>query len=277
MRATRNLIALTAIGLGLCLVGCSEDSDGGTSTEDAGSDDDAADDDSADDDTGEADDDVTGEDAGSDDDSADDSDDDGDDDSADDDSDHRVDAGADDDAVDAGSDDDSADDIDAGSDDDEGDDDTAADDDVEVDAGDDDAPIGADSGTNEPAEPIDSGAEEPADPAVAKFCNSLTRGDYDTTLQLVVGEGDDAVTFTATTGECVPADGLACTEVPVGDNVLVELFDTDGNYLLDSGTALLEAGGEYAFYTELSEDYPVWSGAILDQDLTCAEFNYDSF
>jgi hypothetical protein len=134
-----------------------------------------------------------------------------------------------------------------------------------------------------PGNPLSFGGESSAGgagtgPAVAKFCNTLTADDMDTTMILTVGEGLDKVTFTATTGECVPADGDACTEIPVGEAVLVMMADGDAPAVpLDTGIAKIQAGQDWIFYTDLDAGQPIWNGGHLNKNagFTCEDITYD--
>jgi hypothetical protein len=119
-------------------------------------------------------------------------------------------------------------------------------------------------------------------PSVAKFCNTLSFGANhdDTTMILEVGTGADKVTFTATTGECVPADGDACTEIPQGANVPIVMFDADDtDTALDDGHASIGAGQEWVFYTNLggteADPFPVIDGGALNQNgVKCEDVTY---
>ena len=115
-------------------------------------------------------------------------------------------------------------------------------------------------------------------PAVAKFCNTLTFGGDPTTMILEVGEGAAKVTFTAVSGECVPADGEACTEIPLGDDVLVSLFDADDpTSALDSGAANVKAGQDWIFFTDVLDSQPIWDGGTITagSGLSCEDITYD--
>jgi hypothetical protein len=117
-------------------------------------------------------------------------------------------------------------------------------------------------------------------PSVAKFCNTLSFGDNDTTMILEIGTGADKVTFTATTGECVPADGVECKEIPQGSDVPVVMFDADDpQSSLDDKLADVGAGEDWVFWTNLagteSDPYPVIEGATLGQSAACEQITYD--
>jgi len=111
----------------------------------------------------------------------------------------------------------------------------------------------------------------------------------DTTFILVVGEGADEVTFTATTGECVPADGVACMPLPIGPAVPVAMFDADDTTTeVYSGVINSEDGDKWIFntttetvevVTDACEDppctFPVADGNTVSANFTCEEITYD--
>jgi len=118
-------------------------------------------------------------------------------------------------------------------------------------------------------------------PAEAKFCNTLSFGDADTTMILEVGTGADKVTFTAVTGHCAPPDGQACREIPTGAEVSLVLFDQDNTSSpLDEATAEILEGEDWIFYTKLvgpsSDPSPAVDGVTVDQDVAeCKDIVYD--
>lgn len=129
--------------------------------------------------------------------------------------------------------------------------------------------------------------------SVAKFCNDLVLGEApnqeDTTLVLEVGTGADKVTFTATTGECVPADGVDCKSIPLGTDTPVTLFDADDlTTPLFEGLIDSEDGDKWIFNTtvETVEEvtdacdqppctFPIAEGNTVSADFTCEEITYD--
>lgn len=122
-------------------------------------------------------------------------------------------------------------------------------------------------------------------PPVAKFCNTLYFGDDPTTFRLEVGTGNDKVTFTAASGECVPADGNACTEIPSGEAVTVALFDVDADTdPVDFADIAISENTQYLFVTDtdtvvvdqMEEIVPIWSGGSLKAEFACEDVTYDS-
>ena len=119
--------------------------------------------------------------------------------------------------------------------------------------------------------------------SVAKFCNDLVTGEEpneeDTTFILEIGEGADKVTFTAKTGECVPADGDACKSIPIGAEVPVKLFDADApTVVLDNGVIDSADGDKWIFNTTVSDDAepaPVVEGNTVKPEFTCEEITYN--
>jgi hypothetical protein len=122
------------------------------------------------------------------------------------------------------------------------------------------------------------GAGTGTGPAVAKFCNTLTYQGASTTMILEVGEGAEKVTFTAAYGECVPADGDACEEIPLGKEVLVQMFDADDpSTALDFGSVKVKEGQDWIFYTEVENDQPVWNAGTLKagSGVSCEDVVWD--
>ena len=118
--------------------------------------------------------------------------------------------------------------------------------------------------------------------SVARFCNDLTFGTQaapmDTTLILEIGTGADKVTFTATTGECAPADGAACSSIVLGPDVPVALFDADDTtQVLYEGSINSEAGDNWIFFTDLSADdppSPIAQGQAIT-NAACEDITFD--
>jgi hypothetical protein len=120
--------------------------------------------------------------------------------------------------------------------------------------------------------------------ATAKFCNTAvfdpdgdpeTDNSVDTTMILKVGEGADEVTFTAATGKCVPADGVACKQIPAGPEVLIQLFDGDDpTTALDFGPAEILDGERLLFFTDFDANGPIWNAAAAEEGVTCEELTY---
>jgi hypothetical protein len=122
--------------------------------------------------------------------------------------------------------------------------------------------------------------------ATAKFCNTLefdpdqdpeTDNSVPATLILQVGEGADAVTFTAITGQCVPADGVACKVVPAGPDVLVQLFNaTAPTVAVDAAPLEILDGERLLFFSDLDDDNAaIWNVAAANEGVTCEELTYD--
>jgi len=114
-------------------------------------------------------------------------------------------------------------------------------------------------------------------PSVAKFCNTLSFGNDATTMILVIGSGSEAVTFTASTGECAPPDGEECKEIPQGDDVPVTMFDADDTDTpLDEKSAPVGAGEDWVFWTDIqtenNKNFPIVTGTTLNQTVArCQE------
>jgi hypothetical protein len=121
-------------------------------------------------------------------------------------------------------------------------------------------------------------------PSIAKFCNTLVFDEggeggapgQPTTMRLEIGVGNDKVTFTAATDECVPADGEACTEIPSGQAVLVNLFDVDDDTVpIDFATANIAENDQLIFYTDIDNNAPIWNFRGLNPGFACEDVTYD--
>src|SRR6478609_421920 len=118
-------------------------------------------------------------------------------------------------------------------------------------------------------------------PAEGKFCNTLSFGDgtndEDTTFVLEVGTGADKVTFTAKTGECAPADGLACQVLPEGDAVQIVLRDaSDLDTAIETSEAEILAGEDWVFWNAVEDGTLVTKGFPIDQsEAECKDVTYD--
>ena len=120
-------------------------------------------------------------------------------------------------------------------------------------------------------------------PPIAKFCNTLLFDENEggapgvsTTMRLEIGTGLDKVTFTASTDECVPADGDACTEIPSGPAVVVNLFDVDDDTLpIDFATANIAENDQLVFYTDVDNNGPIWNVSALNPGFACEDVTYD--
>jgi hypothetical protein len=118
-------------------------------------------------------------------------------------------------------------------------------------------------------------------PPLAKFCNTVMSGTAEdpmpTTLRLEIGAGVDKMTFTASSGECVPADGEACTEIPTGAAVLVSLFDVEEDTLpLDAATIEILQDEQLIFYSAVNEAMePFWDVRVVNPTFACEDITYD--
>jgi hypothetical protein len=116
-------------------------------------------------------------------------------------------------------------------------------------------------------------------PAVGKFCNTLEKGGKPITLRLEIGEGAEMVTFTAKTGQCAPADGKACTPLPLGTDVLIQMFDNSApTVVIDAGTADILPGEDWILFTDLDETgatpQPIFDGGVVTS-VACEDVVYD--
>lgn len=117
-------------------------------------------------------------------------------------------------------------------------------------------------------------------PPIAKFCNTLTFGTEQdpmpTTMRLEIGVGNDKVTFEASTDECVPANAVACTVIPTGAAVLVNLFDVDDDTLpIDTATLEIVQDEQLLFFTDIDGQNPVWAARTINPSFACEDITYD--
>lgn len=134
---------------------------------------------------------------------------------------------------------------------------------------------GADAGG---ADAGGAGGADAGGVSVAKFCNDLvTIADEETTYILEIGEGANKVTFTAKTGVCVPADGVACKSIPLGPEVPVALFDAAApTDVVASGTIDSADGDKWIFNTLVNaQDEADVDGNTVKAEFTCEEITYD--
>jgi hypothetical protein len=117
-------------------------------------------------------------------------------------------------------------------------------------------------------------------PPIAKFCNTLTFGTEEdpmpTTMRLEIGIGNDMVSFTASTDECVPIDGAACSAISTGAAVLVQLFDTDDDTLpVDTATIEILEDEQLLFFTDIADENPIWDVRTIKPTFACEDITYD--
>lgn len=121
--------------------------------------------------------------------------------------------------------------------------------------------------------PTSAGAGSGADAAVAKFCNTL--GGDATTLRLEIGEGINKLTFTAASGECAPADGQACTEIPSGQAVIVSLYDEANDTLpLHVNPQKIGDGQSWLFFVEKKGANVIWSARTIKGGVACEDVGF---
>ncbi len=129
---------------------------------------------------------------------------------------------------------------------------------------------GGDTGTPGETGDTGTGSGPAAGRVLASFCNPLSLGDQAVTLQLIVGEGTDAVTLSASTGTCSNRLGTPCAEVPTGPAVPVILRDADGQDL-SSTHVEITAGTVYIFHTTVVNAEIGLEHGTLTDTLSCAD------
>jgi hypothetical protein len=93
--------------------------------------------------------------------------------------------------------------------------------------------------------------------AVAKFCNEVTISGQAVDMELRIGSGASMVRIVATTGTCKPVVNHACTAIPTGSLVPVNVFDASNKQYV--ANALDIAAGDasiFSFYFDESTQMP---------------------
>lgn len=106
--------------------------------------------------------------------------------------------------------------------------------------------------------------------SVGSFCHPLALDDDEITLSLRLGEGDERVTLSASTGECSSSLGESCKAIPVGTDVPFELIDHNGD-VARTGDMVIESDSEYLFQAVFENDQLAISGGKLDAKSSCAD------
>jgi hypothetical protein len=105
--------------------------------------------------------------------------------------------------------------------------------------------------------------------AVAKFCNTSADG---VTLRLEIGQAAQKITFTAAPGECAPADGEPCSEIPTGQAVLISLYDDANDQLpLHVSPKKIADGESWIFSIEKKGMNTTWAGNTLKAGVACED------
>jgi hypothetical protein len=109
--------------------------------------------------------------------------------------------------------------------------------------------------------------------ATAKYCNGLVDPADGSSVELVLELGSKPVRFTAASGKCSPATGVACSTIPAG-NIPFRL--TLGTEVISEGIAPLEAGKPVAIVTYFDKAGMFQIGGVkLSPPRTCEA--YDPF
>jgi hypothetical protein len=124
----------------------------------------------------------------------------------------------------------------------------------------------------------DSGKEEAdAGPALGSFCNSVTQGDSDATSILRLQTDTRQIDLPAKTGTCNTGLDDACSSIPIGDNVSIEVLVNNSSVLSDS--IKIQSGKEYGFYLTVDKDtLPVlFSRDLTDESSVCSNNECDFY
>lgn len=88
--------------------------------------------------------------------------------------------------------------------------------------------------------------------AVAKFCNGVIAGEEPIELDLRIGSGSNIAHIVAESGTCSPLVNRACTAIPTGDAVPVNVYALDGSPVY-AATLPIVAGQSWIFYLYYDE------------------------
>jgi hypothetical protein len=111
----------------------------------------------------------------------------------------------------------------------------------------------------------------PADKAVAKFCNGLI-GENMMILEFGLDIGMQPVRLVAKSGECFPAVGQPCVDIPVGMMINVSIVDLADQMVLASGPATIAGGSQVVWITDIDQmsGMPYLGRQILMPSENCA-------
>jgi hypothetical protein len=128
-----------------------------------------------------------------------------------------------------------------------------------------------DAGRSDAAAPATGGA------ASGKFCNTLTANGM--SVDFILDIGMPPVRMTASSRNCTPAAGAACTALPSGMNLpysFAFLNPMTGAVLeLERGTMTIMAGTELFFWTFLDAmNLPALEGGSLRPEFKCSALQY---
>ena len=111
----------------------------------------------------------------------------------------------------------------------------------------------------------------PANRAVAKFCNGLI-GENMMILDFALDVGMQPVRLVAKSGECFPAVGRPCVDIPVGMMVKVSIVDLADQMELASGNAMIAGGTQVVWVTDIDQmtNMPYLGRTVLMPNENCA-------
>jgi hypothetical protein len=116
-----------------------------------------------------------------------------------------------------------------------------------------------------------SGGSGASGSATASFCNPLSYGDDATTLRLVIGTGDAAVTLTAVTGTCSNRLGDACATIPAGAPVPFVLYGQNGDVLFTTEFAIMDGSVNIYYAVVDAQNNIQLDTGTLHESLACAD------
>jgi hypothetical protein len=112
-------------------------------------------------------------------------------------------------------------------------------------------------------------------PAAGKFCNTLTANGM--SVDFILSIGQPPVRLTASSRNCTPINGAACTALPTGEQPYSFAFvnPMNGQELeIEGGTMTIAPGAELFFWTLLDGMNPILEGGVLRPEFKCSALQY---
>ncbi len=134
-------------------------------------------------------------------------------------------------------------------------------DEADIDDGDNEGDEGEDTVDN------DYGEEE--EMALISFCNPLAYNNEAAVMQVVIGDGDDALVLEASTGTCSNRLGDPCVEIDPGEDIHVTVVDENGAEHFETQINI-EPDAVYVLKTNMdSESNIILDHGTLSENFSC--------
>ena len=114
----------------------------------------------------------------------------------------------------------------------------------------------------------DTGGQPPKK-SVGKFCHNLVdKSDQTITMTLKIGTGSSQVSLSAWTNACSTVLGVQCHQLPIGNNMPMEVWL--GSQVVVKGSATIGPGEEWVIVLTMDKDgNPEFQGGSLKAGYTC--------